>query len=78
MIKYGKYVLLVFVVWFFAYSLWLCWFAYSTGSPFGEAVGPYHRANNSVLWALFLFSSFMNIKLKEDLDKARAGKDLTE
>jgi hypothetical protein len=73
-----KYVLLLFAVGFFAHSGWLYWFAYSTGSPFGEVVGPYHRAHYHVMWALFCLAIFLVAKLKEDLDEARAGKDPSE
>ena len=78
MTKFLKYVMLLFAVGFFAHSLWLYWFAYSTGSPFGEAVGPYHQARDHVMWATFSFLFFVILKQHEDLDKARAERDRSE
>lgn len=78
MTKFLKYVLLLFAVGFFAHSLWLYWFAYSTGSPFGEAVGPYHRAADSVGCAAFALVFVVVLKLHEDLKRERSGKDRPE
>jgi len=78
MSKFLKYVLSLFAVGFFAHSLWLYWFAYSTGSPFGEAVGPYHRAADSVGCAAFALVFVVILKQHEELKTARGGKDSAE
>jgi hypothetical protein len=78
MIKFLKYVILLFAVGFFAHSGWLYWFAYSTGSPFAEAIGPYHRAADAMGWGAFFLLSLVILKQHADLEEARAGKDRPE
>lgn len=68
-----KYVLLLSAIGFFVHSLWLYWFAYSTGSPVGEAVGPYHRAADSVACAAFALVFVVILKQHEELKRARSG-----
>lgn len=78
MAKFLKYVLLLFAVGFFAHSLWLYWFAYSTGSPFGEVVGPYFRARYHLMWGTGCLLFVVLLKQHEELKKARRVKDSPE